>query len=136
MLQAGIGDMIAKYISICEWRIAHLLVGEYYCGEIAQLVRNSLSKCVMAVPGLKERKPEAAAEVCKGLVLTGIAMQFAGLSRPASGMEHYFSHIWDMRRLEFGTPGSLHGIQCAVGTMLSLQVYEEIVRLTPDEKKG
>lgn len=26
MIQSGLGDMLAKYISICEWRIAHLLV--------------------------------------------------------------------------------------------------------------
>ncbi len=29
-LQAGLGDMLAKYVSIAEWKIAHLLIGEYY----------------------------------------------------------------------------------------------------------
>ena len=27
-----------KYISIAEWRIAHLITGEYYCEDIANLV--------------------------------------------------------------------------------------------------
>ena len=35
MLWAGLGDMIAKYVSICEWRMANLIIDEYYCEEIA-----------------------------------------------------------------------------------------------------
>ena len=51
--------------------------------------------------------------VFDGLVIGGIAMAYAGVSHPASGVEHYFSHVWDMRGLEFGTKVDLHGIQCA-----------------------
>ena len=28
MLISGLGDMLAKYVSICEWRISHLITGE------------------------------------------------------------------------------------------------------------
>lgn len=136
MLQSGLGDMIAKYISICEWRIAHILVGEDYCEEIAQMVRDALKKCVDNAQGLANREPEAVAAVMEGLVITGIAMSYAGLSRPASGMEHYFSHVWDMRGLEFGTTVDTHGIQCAIGTLLSLKVYDYIRSLTPDKEKA
>lgn len=136
MLQSGLGDMIAKYISICEWRIAHLLVGEPYCEEIASMVRGALQKCMDNAQGLADRQPEAVAAVMEGLVITGIAMSYAGLSRPASGMEHYFSHVWDMRGLEFGTTVDTHGIQCAIGTLLSLKVYDHIRKLTPDKEKA
>ena len=136
MLQSGLGDMIAKYISICEWRIAHILVGEDYCEEIATMVREALKKCMDNAQGLANREPEAVAAVMEGLVITGIAMSYAGLSRPASGMEHYFSHVWDMRGLEFGTTVDTHGIQCAIGTLLSLKVYEFIRSLTPDKEKA
>lgn len=48
------------------------------------------------------------------MVIAGMAVKYAGLSRPASGMEHYFSHIWDMRALAFDDArADLHGIQCA-----------------------
>lgn len=60
---------------------------------------------------------KAVTAVFEGLILCGAAMKFAGVSRPASGIEHYLSHIWDMRGVEFGTPVELHGIQCAVGTL-------------------
>lgn len=136
MLQSGLGDMIAKYISICEWRIAHILVGEKYCPEIADMVRKAVKKCVDNAQGLHNREPEAVAAVMEGLVVTGIAMSYAGLSRPASGMEHYFSHVWDMRGLEFGTTVDTHGIQCGIGTLLSLKVYEYIRSLTPNKEKG
>lgn len=136
MLRSGLGDMIAKYISICEWRIAHLLVGEAYCPEIADMVRAAVQKCVDNAQGLAERQPEAVAAVMEGLVVTGIAMSYAGLSRPASGMEHYFSHVWDMRGLEFGTAVDTHGIQCGIGTLLSLRIYEHIRSLTPNKEKA
>ena len=63
-------------------------------------------------------------------------MKFAGVSRPASGTEHYLSHIWDMRGAEFGTPVEFHGIQCALGTLISIKLYEKIKKITPERKKA
>ena len=63
-------------------------------------------------------------------------MTYAGVSRPASGVEHYFSHVWDMRGLAKGTKVDLHGIQCALGTLLSARLYEAIKTMTPDEAKA
>lgn len=132
MLRSGLGDMLAKYVSICEWRIAQRVTGEYYCEFVAELVRSALEKCVSNAQGLLKREPGAVEAVFEGLVIGGLAMTFAGLSRPASGVEHYFSHVWDMRTLEFGTPGESHGIQCALGTLLSVRMYEKLATLTPD----
>ena len=46
MLQAGLGDMLAKYVSIAEWRIAYEVASEYYCERVAELIRGALKKCV------------------------------------------------------------------------------------------
>jgi glycerol-1-phosphate dehydrogenase [NAD(P)+] len=51
-------------------------------------------------------------------------------------MEHYFSHLWDMRALEFDTPCDLHGIQCGVATLLCLRIYRYIAGIIPDRKKA
>ena len=135
MLRAGIGDMLAKYVSICEWRLGSLICGEYDCEAIADMVRDSLRRCVDNAEGLMARDDAAIAAVFEGLVIAGISMSCAGMSRPASGVEHYISHIWDMRGLEFGTPVDFHGIQCAIGTVIALRKYEELLRLpTPDMK--
>lgn len=136
MLRSGLGDMLAKYISICEWRIDHIVTGEYYCEKVASQVRDALHRCVENADGLIARDDRAIEAVFEGLVLGGMAMQFAGFSRPASGIEHYFSHIWDMRALAFGTPCDLHGIQCAVGTLYAARGYEQLLRMTPDREKA
>ena len=136
MLKAGLGDMLAKYISIAEWRIAHIITGEYYCERVAQLIRSALKKCVDHADGLLRREDAAIEAVFEGLVIGGIAMAYAGVSRPASGVEHYFSHVWDMRALEFGTQADLHGIQCAMATAKAAKLYEHVKALTPDEQKA
>ncbi len=136
MLRAGLGDMLAKYISICEWRIAGELLGEYYCENIAKAVRSALKKCTDNIDGLLKRDEKAVQAVFDGLVITGICMSFAGVSRPASGSEHYISHIWDMRKAAFGTYINLHGIQCAVGTYVSASLYEKLLSVTPNRQKA
>ena len=136
MLQAGVGDMIAKYIALCEWRIGELLVDEYRCTVVDTMVETALKRVVQAADRLPERDPDAVQAVMEGMVITGIAMKYAGVSRPAAGMEHYFSHIWDMRSLAFGTKADLHGIQCGIGTLLSLKIYDYIRTIVPNREKA
>ena len=136
MLWAGLGDMVAKYIAVCEWRISHLVTGEYYCEDIAGLMREALRKVMEAANGLSARDPRAVQAVTEGLVLGGIAMAYAKISRPASGLEHYFSHMWEMMALERGEPYDLHGIQVGVGSTLTLNMYRDIRKIVPDPAKA
>ena len=136
MLTAGLGDMLAKYISVCEWRVANEILGEYYCEQVAKLVRKALKKCVDNAKGLLVRDEEAVKAVFDGLIIGGIAMAYAGVSRPASGVEHYISHVVDMRGLEFNTKVNLHGIQCAVGTFMASKLYEEVKSIVPNKEKA
>jgi len=136
MMVSGLGDMLAKYVSICEWRISNLINGEYYCPIVAKNVKDALQKCVENAKGLLERDEAAVEAVFEGLVLSGVAMNYAGISRPASGAEHYISHVWDMRGLEFGTPIDFHGIQCAIGTLYAAKIYEQIKAVIPNREKA
>ena len=136
MMKSGLGDMLAKYVSICEWRLAHLITGEYYCEDVADLIRSALKRCTDNAEGLLRREEAAVRAVFEGLVIGGVAMNYAGLSRPASGVEHYISHVLDMRAVEFGTPMDLHGIQCAVGTRIAASMYEKLQTITPDRAKA
>ena len=136
MMASGLGDMLAKYVSICEWRIANLITGEYYCEDIAQLVREALKKCADNAAGLLKGDKEAVKAVFEGLVIGGVAMAYAGVSRPASGVEHYFSHVWDMRGVEFGIPVDFHGIQCAMATYHAVKLYELVKKQKPDYEKA
>ncbi len=136
MLWAGLGDMVAKYISVCEWRIANIVTGEYYCEGIAQLMRTALKKIVANSDGITKRDPDAIQAIAEGLILAGIAMAYAEISRPASGLEHYFSHMWEMQALERGNSYDLHGIQVGVGTVLTMKLYRKIRDIVPDREKA
>ncbi|MDR2657287.1 MAG: sn-glycerol-1-phosphate dehydrogenase [Oscillospiraceae bacterium] len=133
MLLAGLGDMLAKYVAICEWRISRIVTGEYYCENVAGLMRRSLRRCVESAEGLVRREAEAVGAVAEGLALSGVAMSFAKISRPASGLEHYFSHMWEMMALERGEDSALHGVQCGVGTALTLRLIDRLRTKTPDK---
>ena len=132
MLQAGLGDMLAKYVALCEWRISHIVTGEYYCEAVAGLMRRSLAAVCEAGPRLLSREPEMVGAVAEGLILSGIAMSMAQVSRPASGLEHYFSHLWEMFALERGEHADLHGLEVGVGTALTLRIYDRLRRIAPD----
>ena len=135
MLWAGFGDMVAKFIAICEWRITNLITGEYYCEAIADLMRSALKKIMANADKITSRDPDVILDVADGLVLAGMGMAFAKCSRPASGIEHYFSHMWEMMAMERGLPYDLHGIMVGVGTVLSFRIYEYVKQQRPDREK-
>ena len=136
MILSGIGDILAKYVSIVEWEIAHILVGDFYCKTVADIVKDSLAQCVRDAKAAVNGDKKAILSVMEALVISGIAMNYAGISRPASGMEHYISHIVDMRALEWGTPSDFHGIQCAVATLTTVRAYEKLFASAPDREKA
>lgn len=132
MIHAGLGDIFAKYTSLFDWQLAHKITGEYYCGEVAQLVNRSLQKTVAAAYRAVNREEDAVRAIAEGLVLSGIGMAFAETSHPASGLDHYFSHCWEMLLLERGQDYELHGLQTGVGMLLTLKIAERIKTIRPD----
>ncbi|MEE1199488.1 MAG: sn-glycerol-1-phosphate dehydrogenase [Christensenellales bacterium] len=136
MLWAGLGDMVAKYIALCEWRIAAIVTDEYYCEAIASLMRTAMKKVVDAAEAIPKRDPDAVQAIAEGLLIAGVGMAYAGISRPASGLEHYFSHMWEMMALERNQPYDLHGIQVGVGTVLTMKLYRRIREIRPDRARG
>lgn len=135
MLRSGFGDMAAKLISIAEWQIAHLITGEYYCDSVAQLMLSACRKVLESADDIMQRKELAVRRMTEGLVLSGIAMSFAGVSRPASGMEHTISHILEMFALASGKQPAPHGIQVAYGLRIALKLYEAAYEFSPSPEK-
>lgn len=139
LLVSGVGDMLAKITSLREWKLAGIIVGEDYCPVTAALVESALDKVISHSDGLLKREPDAVCSVMEGLIKAGIAMNYAGVSRPASGMEHYFSHIWDMRSLAFEDARfEQHGIQAGLGTLYTLMAYEQMIKggVVPNREKA
>lgn len=132
MLSAGFGDMAAKLISITDWKIAHWVTGEYYCEQVAALMRRAYKSVLENVEGVAARKEAAIRCMMEGLILSGVAMSFAGISRPASGMEHTISHLLEMFALARGSQPAAHGLQVGYGVREALRLYRKAYVFTPD----
>ncbi|MCQ2432079.1 MAG: sn-glycerol-1-phosphate dehydrogenase [Clostridia bacterium] len=130
---SGVGDLLGKYICLADWRIANILTGEYICPTLVKLEYDVIDEVEKTVAALKvsggdpSYKKEYAARVMEGLVLSGLAIQLCGNSRPASGAEHHISHFWEMERITGEVPG-LHGEQVGIGTLLMLKRYKEAAK--------
>lgn len=134
MLQSGFADMAAKMISIPDWKIASLITGEYYCEEIASLMTRACVNVLDAAEQIQSRDGEAVRSLSEGLVLSGLASSFAGVSRPASGMEHTVSHLLEMFAIARGMRPAPHGIQVGYGTRIALKLYREAVTFEPSKE--
>ena len=132
MISAGLGDTLGKYTALTDWKLAHLINGEYYCEEIVRMVEAALESVRGLCGKLSQRDPDAAEALMKTLVLTGIAMSFAGCSRPASGSEHHLSHFWEMRYQMEGRKQILHGIKVGIGLITILNLYHRLAGETVD----
>ena len=129
MITAGLGDMLGKYTCLLDWKLANLITGEYYCEQVADMVRTALRTMLAQSSRIRERDPEVIGSITEALVLTGIAMKFAGNSRPASGCEHHMSHFWEMLFLMHGKKAILHGTKVGVAAIACLQMYHMLAEI-------
>lgn len=130
LVRSGVGDIMAKYIALAEWKIAHLVTGEYLCPRILDIMRRAADTVTESVPGLLEGRDEAFESVTYALVMSGIAMQMMGNSRPASGAEHHISHMIEMgpEALKVRFP-AMHGEKTGVGSVLAAREYERLAAI-------
>ena len=117
---SGCGDVIAKFTSVKDWRLAHEKIKEYY-GEYAASLALMSAKLVMENADIiAAKKDEGLRVLLEALISCGVAMSIAGSSRPCSGSEHLFSHALDMI-----TPKhAMHGEQCGVGSIITAYLYK------------
>ena len=131
LLWAGLGDMAAKPCSLCEWEMASVILGEHYCPYTVDLVKQSYERSFSGAPGIPERSLDSVQAVIEGLLLSGVCMSYVHSSRPASGLEHYFSHCWEMMDIARGKEYDLHGIYVGIGAVLTLHIFRKLRQLHP-----
>lgn len=119
---AGVGDMLGKYIALADWRIAHLVTDEYLCENVFQMEHEALEQVVANLDIIISGGDRGSEVLMRGLLLSGLAMQMVGNSRPASGAEHHLSHLWEMEVLN-PPLDALHGEKVGVGLLLCLRAY-------------
>lgn len=124
---SGVSDLLGKYICLADWKISHLLTGEYYCEYIVELEERALKTVGSSLKAIASGDQDACEELMYALILSGLAMQMVGNSRPASCAEHHMSHLWEMEVLNEKLD-ALHGEKVSVGTLLVLKVYKKIAK--------
>ncbi len=129
---AGFGDIIGKFTALVDWRVANLTVGEYYCENIANLVREALRRICSMAHRVSADDAETAGIIMEILVFTGLAMKLAEASRPASGAEHMISHMIGMRKLSEGRHADFHGKKVGVATVTLCDLYHKATATTPN----
>lgn len=123
MIRAGYGDILGKYTALADWRLAKAINNEYFCETSAQLVLNSLDKCIQCSDELISRDRKAMEKLFEALLLSGIAMGLVGNSRPASGSEHHLAHFWEIDALKRGVEHPLHGNSVGAATVVISTIY-------------
>ncbi|MCL2690112.1 MAG: iron-containing alcohol dehydrogenase family protein [Chitinispirillia bacterium] len=108
---SGIGDLISKYTANFDWKLAHRMTQEPV-NDFAALISSNAVDIMVNYPKKDIKDLEFLRLICGCLVMSGVAMEVCGSSRPASGSEHLVSHAYDM----IASSNSLHGIQVGVAT--------------------
>ena len=125
LIKAGIGDTISNYMALIDWNHACEKGKDKLNGYAYMMSRTSLD--VLMKTQYEVICPDFINVLANSLVLSGIAMDYAGSSRPVSGSEHLFSHALDY----YSNKQNLHGIQVALGTVAMLKLlrkdYSEVL---------
>ena len=129
MNASGYGDLMAKVVAGADWILADTAGIEPIDLKAWQTVQDSLRSWLASPDAIAANDPSAIRHLVYGLVMGGFAMQATLSSRPASGAEHQFSHLWDMQHHTFHGQAPSHGFKVGIGVLASMALYEYLLRM-------
>lgn len=130
VVASGYADLFAKITAGADWILSDAL-GEEPMDEIAFCIaQDGLHESLEDPESLIKGSPTALRKLTEGLILSGLAMQaYPNSSRPASGAEHKFCHLWAMQHhTMYNGRIPSHGFQVSIGTLVSLAYYEQLMK--------
>jgi glycerol-1-phosphate dehydrogenase [NAD(P)+] len=133
MNASGYADLIAKIPAGADWIVADALGIEPLHRDAWSLVQSGLRARIENPAGIRDKDGNALLMLMEGLIMSGLAMQVSQSSRPASGAEHQFSHLWDMEHHVHDGIAPSHGMKVGIGSICSEALYEQVLNLTPEE---
>ncbi len=129
MTAAGYADLLAKVPAGADWVLADALGVEPIDPRAWAMVQGGLREALADPVGARAGRAAAIAPLVEGLMLGGFAMQWLKSSRPASGAEHQFSHLWDMEHHVHGEAAPSHGFKVGIATHAVTRFYERLLAL-------
>lgn len=118
-IKAGIGDTISNYMALKDWEFA-VSKGKDEMNGYAYMISKTSLDALMKTQ-FEHVCPEFIDVLANSIVLSGIAMDYAGSSRPVSGSEHLFSHALDY----YSNKQNMHGFNVALGTVAVLKILDD-----------
>lgn len=132
---AGVQDIMAKYVSIADWKIAHLVSGEYFCPMVCDMAQEALDIMVRCAHELAEGKAPDFEAMAYTQMLSGLTMQILSNSRAASGAEHLVAHLVEMKPRGFENAHGMHGECVGIGTIMCAEAYHKLAEKETIEVK-
>lgn len=127
MTASGYGDLLGKLTAGADWLLADAVGVEPVQANAWELVQGPLRASLAGPEALAAGQVPAIGELAEGLVMSGLAMQAHASSRPSSGSEHQFSHLWEMEGHGVDArPRLSHGFKVAVGSVAVAALYERL----------
>ena len=127
MSASGYADLIAKIPAGADWMLSDAVGSEPMDDFAFGLVQDGLKEALSDPAGVHAGNVEKVEQLAEGLLLSGFAMQATQSSRPASGAEHQFSHLWDMEHLKYNGASVSHGFKVGIGTLASTAFLEMLL---------
>ena len=109
--------------------IADLFGTEPIIPDAWHVLQDVLDGILSNPQGVASGDKDAVSDLFIGLTLSGIAMQIARSSRPASCTDHLFSHYLDMTGHRFKGELQSHGFQVAIGTLTMCAFFDEFLKM-------
>jgi glycerol-1-phosphate dehydrogenase [NAD(P)+] len=123
----GYGDLVGKIVAGADWMLADALGEEAIAPRPYALVQDNLAGWLAEPARIAAGDRAAIRALAEGLLISGFAMQAHGNSRPASGSDHQFSHLWEMEGLTVAGVPAAHGACVGVGAVAMLALYERLL---------
>jgi glycerol-1-phosphate dehydrogenase [NAD(P)+] len=128
MTASGYADLLGKVTAGADWIVSDELGVEPIDAKVWSLVQDPLLEWTAKPAELHAGDKEAMRYLIEGLIISGLAMQAHSSSRPASGAEHQFSHLWEMEGLGYDDdPPLSHGFKVALGSISVAALYERVL---------
>ena len=124
----GYGDLVGKLVAGADWIMADALGVEALNPSPFAMVQNNLAAWLGEPAGVRRGERGALDGLMRGLIMAGLAMQAHGNSRPASGSDHQFAHLWEMEEVAVGGMPVSHGACVGIGCLSMLAAYEWLLR--------
>jgi glycerol-1-phosphate dehydrogenase [NAD(P)+] len=128
MTASGYADLLAKVTAGADWIVADALGAEPIDPRAWAIVQGGLRDALADPAGARAGKESAIGPLVEGLMLGGFAMQWSKTSRPASGAEHQFSHLWDMEHHTHNGEAPSHGFKVGLATLAVTAFYEQLLQ--------